>query len=292
MTARLGANTASSTTDTPSAAASQRAAGTSGIGPDAASPVAWLAVWPAWSPAWSPARSLRRRPSTASVPSSTTITATTSETINRSVMSPVNGHVIDRRPTSTMLSSTPVPPPALPPPTTYSMMPRVSAKSCVSSWTSSGRNPAAMTRTAPRPPSHVPRTRCPARRRRTTSTLHAHASGSTTTTPRTWHCIVTIAPRPLATHHRACPVRLAITALPKASAAAAGMRLGFQMNVLSSMPAGETAASRPAAAPAIGPPMSRASHQAPATAAMPNSAISTVTATGSAAETAAAGARR
>ena len=87
---------------------------------------------------------------------------------------------------------------------------------------------------------------------------------------------------PLATHHRAWPDRRAITAAAYARAEAAGIRFGFQMNVDSSMPAGEIAARSPAAAAASGPPTSRASHHVPATAAIPNSAISPVTTTGSA----------
>ena len=104
--------------------------------------------------------------------------------------------------------------------------------------------------------------------------------------------MVTIAPMPHATHHRAFPDRRAITAAAYASAEAAGIRFGFQMNVDSSMPAGDIAARSPAAAAAIGPPTSRASHQVPATAAIPNSAISPVTTPGSAPEIIAAGARR
>ena len=57
-----------------------------------------------------------------------------------------------------------------------------------------------------------------------------------------------MAPMPLATHHRACPDRRAITAAAYARADAAGIRFGFQMNVDPSMPAGEIAARSPAAA--------------------------------------------
>ena len=64
------------------------------------------------------------------------------------------------------------------------------------------------------------------------------------------------------------------------------------MNVEASMPAGETAASTAAASPATGPATSRASHHTAITAPMPNSAISVVTATGSASERKAAGASR
>ena len=68
-------------------------------------------------------------------------------------------------------------------------------------------------------------------------------------------------------------------------------RLGFQMNVDSSTALAETAIRAPAANPAIGPPIDRASHHVTATAATPASAISAVTATGSAADSHAAGAR-
>ncbi len=206
-------------------------------------------------------------------------------------MSPVTGHVIERSPTVTIRSRTPVAA-SRPPPATYPRIARVSAKSAPSSWTSSGRNPAAMIATAPSPPLTRPSVGFPARRRWTRSEPHAHARGTTITTPSTWHCIVTMAPMPLAIHHRAWPDRRAITAPAYARAEAAGIRFGFQMNVDSSMPAGEIAARSPAAAPASGPPTSRASHHVAATAAIPNSAISPVTTTGSAEEITAAGASR
>ena len=101
-----------------------------------------------------------------------------------------------------------------------------------------------------------------------------------------------MAPTPLAIHHRALPDRRAMTVAAYARAEAAGIRFGFQMNVDSSMPAGEIAARSPAAAPASGPPTSRASHHVAATAAIPNNAISPVTTTGSAEEITAAGASR
>ena len=64
------------------------------------------------------------------------------------------------------------------------------------------------------------------------------------------------------------------------------------MKVDASMPAGDTAISSAAASPATGPASSRASHHVAATAPRPNSAISPVTATGSAPERNAAGASR
>ena len=71
---------------------------------------------------------------------------------------------------------------------------------------------------------------------------------------------------------------------------------GFQMNVDSSIAAGDTASSvpatRPATGPATRPPIERASHHVSATAAIPSSAMKAVTATGSPPESAAAGASR
>ncbi len=110
--------------------------------------------------------------------------------------------------------------------------------------------------------------------------------------PRTWHCIVTIAPVAASSHHRGEPLRQARSAAAKASADATGMRFGFQMNVDSSIPDGETAARSPATAAATGPPIIRASHQVAATAPMPNRAIQPMTATGSGPNTATAGASR
>ena len=117
-------------------------------------------------------------------------------------------------------------------------------------------------------------------------------SGGRTTTPSTWHCITTIAPSADSSHQRACRDRIAWSAAANAIADARGIRFGFQMNVEASMPAGETAISRPAASPAMGPATSRASHHTATTAPIPNSAISPVTTTGSAPERYAAGASR
>jgi hypothetical protein len=70
------------------------------------------------------------------------------------------------------------------------------------------------------------------------------------------------------------------------------MRFGFQMNVDSSTALEETAMSRPAAAPAIGPEIERASHHTTPTATTPAAAIAAVTASGSDPDSHAAGARR
>ena len=58
------------------------------------------------------------------------------------------------------------------------------------------------------------------------------------------------------------------------------MRFGFQMNVDDSIDVAETAAASPATAPATGPPITRASHQTTATAAIPARAIRVTTASG------------
>ena len=71
--------------------------------------------------------------------------------------------------------------------------------------------------------------------------------------PATWSCIVNIAPAAASSHQRARPVRRAARAPANASAAANGIGLGFQMKVDSLIPAGETAARRPATTAASGP---------------------------------------
>ena len=65
------------------------------------------------------------------------------------------------------------------------------------------------------------------------------------------------------------------------SAAKNPIGFGFQMNVDSSIAAGETARSAPAIRPATGPPIDRPSHHVSATAAIPSRARKAVTATGS-----------
>ena len=65
-----------------------------------------------------------------------------------------------------------------------------------------------------------------------------------------------------------------------ASALLSAMRFGFQMNVASSIEAIETAMRRPAANPASGPPIERASHHVTPTAAIPASAMNATTASG------------
>ena len=64
------------------------------------------------------------------------------------------------------------------------------------------------------------------------------------------------------------------------SALESAIRFGFQMNVDSSTAVAETAIASPATRPATGPPIARASHHVTATAAIPPSAISAVTASG------------
>ena len=58
------------------------------------------------------------------------------------------------------------------------------------------------------------------------------------------------------------------------------MMFGFQMNVDSSTAAVDSAMASPAASPASGPPMARASHHTTPTAAMPTSAMTATTARG------------
>ncbi len=81
-------------------------------------------------------------------------------------------------------------------------------------------------------------------------------------------------------HQRARPVDQARHAPASARALLSAMRFGFQMNVASSIEAIETAMRRPAANPASGPPIERASHHVTPTAAIPASAMNATTASG------------
>ena len=76
------------------------------------------------------------------------------------------------------------------------------------------------------------------------------------------------------------PVDHARHAPANATALVRAIRFGFQMKVDSSIAEAETAINSPATMPATGPAMERASHHVTPTAAIPNSAICHVTASG------------
>ncbi len=83
-----------------------------------------------------------------------------------------------------------------------------------------------------------------------------------------------------ASHQRPSRLVQARHAVASASALNRGIGFGFQMNVDSSTAEIETAMRRPAASPATGPAIARASHHVTATAAIPLSAMSATTASG------------
>ena len=94
------------------------------------------------------------------------------------------------------------------------------------------------------------------------------------------------------THQRVLPVAWARHAQPSASAAKSGIGLGFQMNVDSSIAAGETAMSTPAIPAVTRPPTERANHHVAPTAATPSAAIQATIAVGFALVSHAIGASR
>jgi len=112
------------------------------------------------------------------------------------------------------------------------------------------------------------------------------------TIPSTWHCIVTPTATRAATHQAGRRLFQARHVAASATALDNAIRLGFQMNVDSSIAAAETAIRRPAVKPAARPPIARANHQVTPTAATPPAAMKATTPTGSAPVRAAAGANR
>src|SRR5436190_6144779 len=103
--------------------------------------------------------------------------------------------------------------------------------------------------------------------------------------------MVTTAAMPASSHHRGLRLRQACHAAARAIELDKAIRFGFQMKIDSSIALDETANRSAARRPAIGPAIDRASQPVTATAATPPSAIQVVTATGSACDSAAAGAR-
>src|SRR5687767_9034065 len=99
-------------------------------------------------------------------------------------------------------------------------------------------------------------------------------------------------PSPATIHQPVFRVVHARHAPASATELVSAIRFGFQMNVDSSTALADTAIRKPAAAPAIEPPIERASHHVTPTAATPLSAIPATTPVGSAPVSHAAGARR
>ena len=112
------------------------------------------------------------------------------------------------------------------------------------------------------------------------SATSSAATIGTKTRARTWSWMVTAVAAPASSHQRARPVDQARPAAARAIALDSWMRFGFHRNVDSSIAAIDTAIRRPAAKPARGPPIDRASHHVTPTAAIPAKAMKATTGSG------------